>query len=107
MLSLTGPGAGLGIPERNTIELLPKTIAGQTVRWVVLDDASDPAAAVRAARKLIDEEHVDAILGPSTTANSLALLDPAAASGTPFVSLVRLVGRRRTAWRHAAAGRSS
>ncbi len=87
VLSLTGPGAGLGIPERNTIELLPKTIAGQTVRWVMLDDASDPAAAVRAARKLIDEEHVDAILGPSTTANSIALLDPAQASGTPFVSL--------------------
>ena len=87
VLSLTGPGAGLGIPERNTIDVLPKTIAGQTVHWIVLDDASDPSAAVRDARKLIDEERVDAILGPSTTANSLALLDPAAASGTPFVSL--------------------
>lgn len=87
LLSLTGPGAGLGIPERNTIELLPKTIAGQTVRWVVLDDASDPTSAVRAARKMIDEEHVDAIVGPSTTANSLALLDPAAAASVPFISL--------------------
>ncbi|MBV9747193.1 MAG: ABC transporter substrate-binding protein [Acetobacteraceae bacterium] len=87
VLSLTGPAAGLGIPERNTIELLPKTIAGQTVRWVVLDDASDTTAAVRAARKLIDEEHVDAILGPSSTPNSLALLDPAGAAGVPFVSL--------------------
>ena len=87
VLSLTGPGAGLGIPERNTIELLPKAIAGQAVRWVVLDDASDTTAAVRAARKLIDEEHVDAILGPSTTPNSLAMLDPAGAAGVPFVSL--------------------
>ena len=87
VLSLTGPGAGLGIPERNTIELLPKTIAGQAVRWVVLDDASDTTAAVRAARKLVDEEHVDAILGPSTTPNSLAMLDPAGAAGVPFVSL--------------------
>ncbi len=87
VLSLTGPGAGLGVPERNTIELLPKSIAGQTVRWVVLDDASDTTAAVRAARKLIDEEHVDAILGPSTSPNSLALLDAAGSSGTPFVSL--------------------
>lgn len=87
VLSLTGPGAGLGIPERNTIDLLPKTIAGQAVRWVVLDDASDPTAAVRATRKLVDEEHVDAILGPSTTPNSLALLDPAGAAGVPFVSL--------------------
>lgn len=87
VLSLTGPGAGLGIPERNTIELLPKQMAGQSVRWVVLDDASDPAAAVRATRKLIDEEHVDAILGPSTTASSLAVLDPASEASTPFVSL--------------------
>ena len=87
VLSLTGPGAGLGVPERNTIELLPKTIAGQAVRWVVLDDASDTTAAVRAARKLIDDEHVDAILGPSTSPNSLALLDVAGSSGTPFVSL--------------------
>lgn len=87
VLSLTGPGAGLGVPERNTIELLPKTIGGETVRWIVLDDASDTTAAVRAARKLVDEEHVDAILGPSTSPNSLALLDVAGSSGTPFVSL--------------------
>ncbi|HYZ64449.1 MAG TPA: ABC transporter substrate-binding protein [Acetobacteraceae bacterium] len=87
VLSLTGPGAGLGIPERNTIELLPKTIAGQAVRWVVLDDTSDTTATVRNARKLIDEEHVDAILGPSTTPNSLAMLDPAGSGGVPFVSL--------------------
>lgn len=87
VLSLTGPGAGLGVPERNTIELLPKKIGEHAVRWVVLDDASDPTAAVRAARKLIDEEHVDAILGPSTSPNSLAILDVAGSSGTPFVSL--------------------
>ena len=87
VLSLTGPGAGLGVPERNTIELLPKTVAGQPVRWIVLDDATDTTTATRAARKLIDEEHVDAILGPSTSPNSLALLDPAGSSSTPFVSL--------------------
>ena len=87
VLSLTGPAAGLGIPERNTIEFLPKEIAGQTVRWVVLDDASDTTAAVRAARKLIEEEHVDAILGPSSTPNSVALLDVVGAAGVPMISL--------------------
>ena len=87
LLSLTGPGAGLGIPERNTIELLPRTIGGQPVRWVVLDDASDTTAAVRAARKMIDEEHVDAILGASTTPNSIAILDAIGAAGVPTVSL--------------------
>jgi branched-chain amino acid transport system substrate-binding protein len=87
LLSLTGPAAGLGIPERNTIELLPKQIAGQTVKWIVLDDASDTTSAVRAATKMIDEDHVDAILGPSNTPNSIAILDVAANGGTPFLSL--------------------
>ena len=87
VLSLTGPGAGLGIPERNTIELLPKAMAGQAVRWVVLDDGSDTTAAVRAVRKLIDEERVDAILGPSTTPNSLAVLEAVGAAGVPAISL--------------------
>ena len=87
VLSLTGPGAGLGIPVRNTIELLPKSLAGQAVRWVVLDDGSDPTAAVRAARKLIDEERVDAILGPSTTPNSIAVLETVAGAGVPTISL--------------------
>ena len=87
LLSLTGPGAGLGIPERNTIELLPKTIAGQAVRWVVIDDKSDTSAAVQGASKMIDGEHVDAILGPSTTPNSMAVLDVANQSGTPWISL--------------------
>ncbi len=72
VLSLTGPGAGLGIPARNTIELLPKTMAGDPVRWVVLDDGSDPTAAVHAVRKLVEEEWVDAILGPSTSPASVA-----------------------------------
>lgn len=87
VLSLTGPAAGIGIPERNTIPLLPNTVAGQAVRWVVLDDASDTTAAVKAARKLIDEEHVDAIIGASTTPSSLAILDVVAAAGVPTISL--------------------
>ncbi len=87
LLSLTGPGAGLGIPEKNTIELLPKSIAGQAVRWVVLDDASDTTAAVKNVRKMVDEEHVDAIVGASTTPNSIAILDAIGAAGVPAISL--------------------
>ena len=87
LLSLTGPGAGLGIPERNTIDLLPRTVAGEPVRWVVMDDATDATAAVRAARKMIDEERVDAILGASATPASVAILDVIAAVGVPAISL--------------------
>ena len=42
-ISGTGPGASLGIPIRNTFGIIPKTIAGQPVKVVMLDDASDPA----------------------------------------------------------------
>lgn len=40
-LSLTGPAASLGIPEKNTVDLMPKKIAGLDVTYIVLDDASD------------------------------------------------------------------
>ena len=52
-LSATGPAASRGIPEKNTIDLLPKTIGGQKVNYIVLDDASDTTTAVKNARKLI------------------------------------------------------
>jgi len=87
VLSLTGPAASLGIPEKNTIELLPKEIAGEPVTYIVLDDASDPSAAVRAARRLIDEEKVDIIFGPTVTPTSLALLEVVAPARTPMISL--------------------
>jgi branched-chain amino acid transport system substrate-binding protein len=52
-LSATGPAASLGIPEKNTVALMPKTIAGQKVNYIVLDDASDTTAAVSNTRKLV------------------------------------------------------
>jgi branched-chain amino acid transport system substrate-binding protein len=86
-LSATGPAASLGIPEKNTIALLPKEIGGKSVQYLVLDDASDTSKAVQNTRKLIDEEHVDAIIGSTVTPNSLAMIDPAAENRTPMISL--------------------
>lgn len=86
-LSATGPAASLGIPEKNTIALLPKEIAGKSVQYILLDDASDTSRAVQNVRKLIDEDHVDAIIGSSVTPNSLAMLDPVSQGKTPTVSL--------------------
>ena len=62
-LSATGPAASLGIPEKNTFALMPTTIAGQKVSYVVLDDASDTTTAVKNTRKLIAENKVDVIIG--------------------------------------------
>ncbi len=86
-VSATGPAASLGIPEKNTIALMPKTIAGQKVNYIVLDDASDTSAATSNARKLITEHKVDVILGSTTTPNSLAMIDIVADNQTPMISM--------------------
>ncbi|WP_207004371.1 ABC transporter substrate-binding protein [Trinickia mobilis] len=87
VLSLTGPAASLGIPARDTALMLPREIAGQKVEYVVLDDASDTTQAVQDTQKLISEQHVDAIIGSSTTPNTLAMLDTVASGETPAISL--------------------
>jgi len=86
-VSATGPAASLGIPEKNTIALMPQTIAGQKINYIVLDDASDTTQAVSNARKLITESRVDVILGSTTTPNSLAMIDVAAENQTPMISM--------------------
>jgi len=86
-LSATGPAASLGIPEKNTIALMPQTIGGQKVNYIVLDDASDTTNAVANARRLVTENKVDVLLGSTTTPNSLAMIDVAAESQTPMISM--------------------
>jgi branched-chain amino acid transport system substrate-binding protein len=87
VVSATGPAASLGIPEKNTIALLPTSIAGKTVEYIVLDDATDVTKAVQDTHKLISENHVDAIIGSTVTPNSLAMLDVAADAHTPMISM--------------------
>ena len=86
-LSATGPAASLGIPEKNTFALLPATIAGQKINYIVLDDASDTTTAVKNARKLITEDKVDVLVGSTITPNSLAMIDVAAEAETPMISM--------------------
>ncbi|MEQ1686023.1 MAG: ABC transporter substrate-binding protein [Burkholderiaceae bacterium] len=86
-LSATGPAASLGIPQKNTIALMPTTIGGQKINYIVLDDASDTTVAVSNTRKLITENKVDVILGSTTTPNSLAMIDVVAEAKTPMISM--------------------
>lgn len=86
-VSATGPAASLGIPEKNTIELMPQSIGGQKINYIVLDDASDTTAAVSNTRKLISEYKVDIILGSTITPNSLAMIDVVAEAQTPMISM--------------------
>jgi branched-chain amino acid transport system substrate-binding protein len=86
-VSATGPAASLGIPEKNTFALMPTTIAGQKVNYIVLDDASDTTTAVKNVRKLISEDNVDVIVGSTITPNSLAMIDVVAEAETPMISM--------------------
>jgi branched-chain amino acid transport system substrate-binding protein len=86
-LSATGPAASLGIPEKNSFALLPTSIAGQKINYILLDDASDTTTAVKNARKLVSEHKVDVIVGSTTTPNSLAMIDVAAEAETPMISM--------------------
>jgi len=93
-ISTTGPAASLGVPQRNSIALLPKDIGGQSVEYIVLDDGADSTRAVANTRKLIDESNVDAVVGSSTTPASLAMIDVASEKKVPMISLaasVRLI----------------
>lgn len=86
-LSATGPAASLGIPEKNTFALLPTTIAGQKINYIILDDASDTTTAVKNTRKLLAENKVDVVIGSTTTPNSLAMIDVVAEGETPMISM--------------------
>ncbi len=86
-LSATGPAASLGIPEKNTLELLPQSIGGEKINWTVLDDASDTTKAVTNTRKLITEDKADVIIGSTVTPNSLAMVDIVADAGVPMISM--------------------
>lgn len=87
-LSATGPAASLGIPEKNTIDMLGSpTIAGQKVRFIVLDDKSDTTEAVKNTRKLISEDRVDVVIGSTVTPNSLAMRDVVNEAEVPMISM--------------------
>lgn len=85
-VSATGPAASLGIPQKNTVALLPSMIGGEKVNYIVLDDASDPTQASKNARKLTAEEKVDVIIGSSTVPTSAAIAAVANETKTPQVS---------------------
>lgn len=86
--SSTGPTALVGIPQKNTVPLLPKKIGDIDVQYISLDDASDPTASVTAFKKLISEDNVDAIIGPSGSPNAMGVIQFVAEAGIPMLAPV-------------------
>ncbi|MDR3373388.1 MAG: ABC transporter substrate-binding protein [Ancalomicrobiaceae bacterium] len=86
--SASGPIALVGIPQKNTVPLLPKTAGGETIEYISLDDASDPSATVTVFKKLVLEEKVDAIIGPSGSPNALGIIGFVAENGVAVLAPV-------------------
>lgn len=83
----TGPGASVGIPHKSTFSILPAKLGGENVRYVMLEDATDPSIAVKSARKLVTEDRVDVIIGSTSVPAATAMMDIATESKTPQIAL--------------------
>ncbi len=92
LFSVSGPAAFLGEPERNTAQMvvneINKTggIKGRKLELVVIDTQGDPAKAVQGVNKLIKDDKVVAIIGPSTTGDSMAVIPVVEKAGIPLIS---------------------
>jgi branched-chain amino acid transport system substrate-binding protein len=86
-ITTTGPGAALGIPERNALEFVPKEIGGVPLKLIVLDDGGDPTTATTNARRFVTESKADIIMGSSVTPPTIALSNVANEAGVPHIGL--------------------
>ncbi|MGC8159702.1 ABC transporter substrate-binding protein, partial [Salmonella enterica] len=86
--SSTGPVSLVGIPQKNTVPLLPAKAGDLKIEYISLDDASDPTKSVTEVKKLIAEYNVDAIIGPSGSPNAMGVISFAAEAGVPMLAPV-------------------
>jgi branched-chain amino acid transport system substrate-binding protein len=88
--SLSGPAATLGIPYSRGIaaaKLYMSEIGGEPVTLIQLDDGSDPSAATRDARKLVEEDKVDVLIGTATSSSSMAMAAVALELKVPYIAI--------------------
>lgn len=82
----TGPGAALGIPLKNSVELWPAEIAGEKLKVIVLDDAGDPSLATTNARRFADDEKADVLVGSALVPGAIAVAGVANEIGVPHLA---------------------
>ncbi len=92
IFSTTGDNAPLGVPERETVEMLVKQtnenggIDGHPVKVEFYDDEGKPEQAVQACQQLLANDKVIAVIGPTLTGPSLAIADACDKAGVPLIS---------------------
>lgn len=93
VVDITGGSSSLGVPERNTFQLVQEDldrqggILGWPVRYIILDGESDPTKNAIAVRRLIDEERVVAVVCCTITPSSMAIIDAVQRAQVPNISL--------------------
>ncbi|GAX89272.1 ABC transporter substrate-binding protein [Effusibacillus lacus] len=93
VFSMTGPNSPLGVPEKQSVEVLLKKINegggvnGRPLEIVFEDDKSDNTEAVKAIKKLISKDKVIAVLGSSGSGPSLGMAEVATAEKIPMISM--------------------
>jgi len=96
-LSVTGPAAFLGDPEQKTLELYVEKlnaaggVLGRQLQLVAYDSAGDAEKARTFAKRLIEQDNVDLIVGGSTTGETMAVVPLIEQAGMPFISLAGAV----------------
>ncbi len=85
--SLTGPASGLGIPVANGVKMWPATIGGEKVNVIILDDATDPTKGVQNARRFVNQDKVDVIVGSVATPVAIPMAEVAIESNTVQLAL--------------------
>jgi branched-chain amino acid transport system substrate-binding protein len=92
LLAVSGPASNLGAPEAKTLEMLVADlnakggVAGKKVQLIVKDTAASPEKAISFAKQLIEEEKVFAIIGPSTSGETMAVKNVAEEGKTLLLS---------------------
>jgi branched-chain amino acid transport system substrate-binding protein len=92
IFSVTGPGSSLGIPEKNTVDMIVNEInasggiKGKKIEVIFYDDASKETDARNRASKLINDDKVSAIIGPTLSGTSLAILEVTQNAKIPLIS---------------------
>ena len=86
--SATGPTAMVGIPQKNAMAMLPKKVGNTSIEYIFYDDASDPTQSVQLVKKLLSDHKMDALIGPSGSANVMGLITFLAEAQTPTLAPV-------------------
>jgi branched-chain amino acid transport system substrate-binding protein len=86
--SATGTTAFVGVSQKNSVALLPNKVGDTTIEYIALDDASDPTQSVTSVKKLLAEQKIDALIGPSGSPNAMGVIEVMAEAQTPMLAPV-------------------